>query len=292
MSNFGILTLATPNDYRKAIGLALSIRVSNPGVRIAVACSPKTAALVSPYFDIIVDENPKLRGFEHKVHLDEYTPFETTFFFDSDILIFRPLQEIVDSWGSQPYLACGIYTTDGFSSFGQDRVNVLNKIGKKRLVTIDGAGHTLFRMPQSREIFQLAREITANYRDYAGDARYADEDVMNIAMTIMGYEPTPHGDFFSRYLSAKNGTMDMDASIGKCRFEAVVYNRMQEPHMMHFACNEAPFQHYRQLKLLFDKFGVDTSGLLKIAIDDFYTNEINWPLRRIAKNLIKRISGN
>ena len=163
MSTFGILTLATPNDYRKAIGLALSVRVSNPGVQIAVACSPRVGKLVAPYFDIIVDENRSLRGFEHKVHLDEYTPFETTFFFDSDILIFRPLQEIVDSWGDQPYLACGIYTTDGFSSFGQDKVKVLKKLGKEKLVTIDGAGHALFRTPQSKEIFDLAREVTARW---------------------------------------------------------------------------------------------------------------------------------
>jgi len=288
MSNFGILTLATPGDYRKAIGLALSLRVSNPEVQIAVACSPRTAALVSPYFDIVVDENPKLKGFEHKVHLDEYTPFDTTFFFDSDILIFRPLQDMVDSWGDQPYMACGIYTSDGFSSFGQDRTQVLKKIGRDRLVTIDGAGHALFRTPECSEIFTLAREITAGYKEYGGDARYADEDVMNIAMTILDYKPTPHGDFFSRHLSAKKGTIDMDASQGKCRFDAVVYNRMQEPHIMHFACNEAPFEHYRQLKLLFDKFGVDTSGLLKIAIGDFYTNEINWPLRKFVKRLIGR----
>ena len=53
------------------------------------------------------------------------------FFFDSDILIFRPLDDIVAAWGSQPYLACGYYTTNGFSSFGQDRAKVLKKIGKE-----------------------------------------------------------------------------------------------------------------------------------------------------------------
>ena len=64
---------------------------------------------------------------------------------------------------------------------------------------------------------------------------------MNIAMTILDYTPVPNGDFFSRHLSAKKGTMDMDASVARCRFEAVVYDRIQEPHMMHFADNEAPF---------------------------------------------------
>ncbi len=286
MKTFGILTLATPKDYQKAIGLALSVRLTNPGVPLAVACSSRTRPLIEPYFDIIVDEKPELRGFVHKIHLDQYTPFERTFFFDSDILIFRSLQDVVDNWGDQPYMACGGYTTDGFSSFGQDRAGVLRKIGRERLVTIDGAGHCLFRKSECRDIFELGREITANYQEYAGDARYADEDVMNIAMTILDYLPTPHGDFFSRYLSARKGTMEMDASQGRCRFESVAYNRPQEPHMMHFACNEAPFAYYRQLKLIYEKFGVDTAGLLKTAADDYYDTRINWPLRKFVKRLL------
>jgi len=60
---FGILTLATEKDYLKAIGLALSVRVSNPGVPIAVACSSKVQQLLNPYFDILVDDNPDLHAF-------------------------------------------------------------------------------------------------------------------------------------------------------------------------------------------------------------------------------------
>ena len=89
---FGILTLATPDDYRKAIGLALSLRVSNPGVPTAVACSPKLSTRLAPYFDRVIDEDPTLRGFVHKVHLDRYSPFDDTFFFDSDVLVFRDLK--------------------------------------------------------------------------------------------------------------------------------------------------------------------------------------------------------
>ena len=288
MNNFGILTLATRNDYLKAIGFALSVRVSNPDVPIAVACPANTTALVKSYFDITVEQNPNYRGFEQKIHLDEYSPFDTTFFFDSDILIFRSLEEIVVNWGKQPYLACGHYTTDGFSSFNQDRTKVLAKIGKGKLVTIDGAGHALFRKPDCKQIFDLARQITANYKEYAPGARFADEDVLNIAMTLLDYQPAPYGDFFSRHLSAKKGTMDMDASQGRCRFDAVVYDRLQEPHMMHFANNEAPFAHYRQLKLLYQKFGVDTSGLLKQALADFYINEIEWPLRGFIKKVLHK----
>lgn len=79
--DFGALTLATPADYQKAIGLALSLRVSNPGVPVAVACSPKVRPLVAKYFDYTIDDDPTISGFMHKLHLDRYSPFKETFFF-------------------------------------------------------------------------------------------------------------------------------------------------------------------------------------------------------------------
>src|SRR6476659_3591148 len=100
---FGILTLATPNDYLKAIGLALSVRVSNPGVPIAVACSPRVMPLVKPYFDVVVEEKAGLRGFVHKVYLDQYSPFDETVFFDSDVLVFRSVLPYVAEWRQHAY---------------------------------------------------------------------------------------------------------------------------------------------------------------------------------------------
>ena len=284
--SFGVLTLATPNDFQKAIGLALSVRVSNPGVPIAVACSPKVRPLLQQHFDHVIDEDPTLRGFVHKVHLDRYSPFDETFFFDSDVLVFRPLNEILDSWRVQPYGACGVYVTGGFSTFNLDRTRVLKKIGKERLVMIDGAGHAYFRKPDCKAVFDLARQITADFKEWAGDIRYADEDVVDIAMTLLGLEPYPHGEFCSRYLSAKKGTLEMDASKGICTFIEVSTGQRHRPHMMHFAANEAPFAYSSQLKRLFKAFGVDTKGLMQTAIEDFYTSEIKWPLKTAIKRLV------
>lgn len=286
--SFGVLTLATPNDYQKAIGLALSLRVSNPGVPTAVACSPAVGKLLEPYFDHIIEEDATLRGFVHKVHLDRYSPFQETFFFDSDVLLFRPLSEVLDEWRKHPYTACGIYATEGISAFGLDKAQVLKHIGKERLVQIDGAGHAFFRKPECREIFDLAREITANYAEYAGNIRYADEDVMNIAMTMLGISPMPHGDFFSRHLSAVKGTMDMDASAGRCRFVAVVTGQTQEPHMMHFAADEAPFAYMQQLRRLFRHFGLNEKGLLRMALSDFYGLQIKGAIKTSVKGAIRK----
>jgi hypothetical protein len=283
---FGILTLATPRDYRKAIGLALSLRVSNPGVPVAVACSPKLRASLAPYFDQVIDEDPTLRGFVHKVHLDRYSPFEDTFFFDSDVLVFRDLRSITDAWGGQPYNACGVLREDGLSAFGLDRAAVCRKLGKKRLVTIDGAGHAFFRKPGCAPIFERAREVTLNYRDYAGDIRYADEDVMNIVLTMMDIQPRPVWDFFSRHLSAKPGTLRIDAVNGRCEMLERSSGKVLTPYMMHFAANEGPFTYARELRKLFLKFGADPSALYRIAIADFWELEVRWRVGRWARRLL------
>src|SRR6185437_188872 len=278
MMSFGVLTLATRGDYLKAIGLALSLRVSNPGVPLAVACAPHVRPYVERYFDLCVDENPGLRGFVHKIHLDRYSPFEETFFFDSDVLVFRPLKAVLNAWRGQPYGACGRYASDGISPFGLDTKAVLKKIDRKTLVQIDGAGHAYFRKPECVAVFDLAREIAADYKSYAGDIKFADEDVMNITMSMLNLRPMPHFDFWSRPLSAK-GKIDIDAAIGKCSFVFVDTGERQEPVMMHFAANEAALLYFRQLKRLFNKFEVSTEGLAEQAFKDFYLRELKWPIK-------------
>ncbi|MES2583335.1 MAG: hypothetical protein V4627_11515 [Pseudomonadota bacterium] len=283
--DLGILTLATPSDYKKAIGLALSARVSNPGLPLAVACSPKLASTLKPHFDFVIEENPALRGFVHKVHLDKYSPFKDTFFFDSDVLLFRDLKPIAQQWANQPYTACGKYLREGHSAFGLDRAQVLKKIGKQELVVIDGAGHAFFRKPDCFAVFDLAREITDKHLEYAGNIKYADEDVMDIAMTMLNLAPAPEADFFSRYVSAAPGTMSMDATQGRCTYVATKTGQVTAPHMMHFAANEAAFQYAWQLHRLFKVASVSSSGLLMDAVNDFYTRSIAWPVKARLKRL-------
>lgn len=285
---FGVLTLATPNDYRKAIGLALSVRVSNPGVPVAVACSPKVRPLVQPYFDVVVDERDGLRGFVHKVYLDEYSPFDDTFFFDSDVLVFRDLRPQAELWEGQPYTACGLYRGDGVTGSGFDRKRVADKLGKPSLVVIDGAGHAYFRKPDCFQVFDLAREVTANYRDYVGDIRYMDEEVLSIVLTRLGLKPGDYGDFFARFLSAVPGTLEIDAANGHCQLVERATRRVMRPTMMHFAMNEGPFTYARELRRLFKKFGADPSGLYATAVGDFWETEVKWRTKGFVKKLIGR----
>ena len=284
--NFGVLTLATQNDYLKAIGLSLSLRVSNPDIPTAVAFSGKIRDKLEPYFDHVIEQDASWVGFAQKVNLDKYSPFELTIFFDSDILVFRELWPFLETWGGYPYAVCGLYQTSGFSDFGLDRKAMLQRLNKDRFVVIDGAGHGLFRKPDCFEVFEKAREITLNFQEYVGNIRYADEDVIAIVMTAMDIPPVPYGDFFSRYLSAVPGTLDMDARIGRCKFIAADTGKLCEPCMMHFASNEAPIAYTMQLIKLFNHFGVPTDGLFRLGVEDFYDRHIKLPLH-IQKSKFK-----
>jgi hypothetical protein len=227
--------------------------------------------------------------FLHKVHLDRYSPFDETFFFDADVLVFRPLHELVESWSSQPYTACGTYVSSGTSAFGLNRDKVLRKIGRSELVCIDGAGHAYFKKPNCSTLFELARDIARDYENYAGRIRFADEDAMDIAMTILELEPMPPGDFWSRYCTGESGSVKMDASQGVCTLRDAVSGQLVRPHMMHFAANEAPLVYYGQLRRLFAKFGVPTTGLAAMTAKDFYLREIRWPVGRYVKSFGKSI---
>jgi hypothetical protein len=286
-TSFGILTLASPGDYLKAIGLALSLRASNPGIPTAVACAKELHDRLRPFFDYVIEERPGLRGFVHKVYLDEYTPFDTTFFLDSDILCFRPLIPYVDTWGNPVYSACGRYYFGGVSAFGLDRTALMQRMGFEKLVVIDGAGHALFRKAASRELFDLARQITANYKDYGGDIAYADEDVMSIAMTMLQLEPLPYRDFFSRYMSARKGTLEIDASRGLCRYISTITDETYAPCIMHFAANEAPLAYTRELMRLFRANGVPTTGLVQLGMHDFWNSHVKPRLRAVKQRIAR-----
>lgn len=279
---FGILTLATKTDYVKAIGLALSLMKSNPAVERAVACDPSIFPLLKDFYHYLIPEVKGLKGFAHKVYLDKYTPFKKTLFFDSDILVFRDVRPFLDQWPNVPFSSCGKYVVDGFSSFGFDRKAILEKLGKERLVCIDGAGHSVFVLPDAKLVFDRAREITDNYSQYVGNIKYADEDVMNYVMTEMDIPPAENvPEFFSRYLSIKRGTLKIDLIKPYCGFVEISLNRWYEPCMMHFAANEAPYNYFRFLRVLFSHKKVPVRLLVSPFMKDFFDTHLRPILRKL-----------
>jgi hypothetical protein len=283
-NDFGVLTLATKGDYLKAIGLALSLRVSNPGLPTAVACHPDLFPFLKPYFSHLIEEVKGLKGFAHKVFLDRYSPFRQTLFLDSDVLVFQDLKRHIERWPHQSYTACGVMKREGVSLFGLRRDLVLERLNLVEMVCIDGAGHAYFEKPACHAVFERARHVTENYPEFGNGAVYADEDAMNIVMTELGMQPAPYNSFFSRYLSAKKGTLKMNAGQGVCSFVAADTGQDFSPCMMHFAADEAPLAYGYQLQCLYAKFSVSGRGLWKMVAGDMYKSQLKPKVRRLVEN--------
>ena len=166
---------------------------------------------------------------------------------------------------------------------------MIRKLGRERMVMIDGAGHALFTKPGCAAVFDTAKQVTRDYREIAGDIPYADEDVLSIVMTMLDLRPAPYGDFFSRHLSARPGTIRMDASRGECEFISNDTGEPFAPCMMHFAANEAPVAYSRQLIKLFRRFGVPTQDLLVQALKDLFETKVRWRLGAAARRLRRAV---
>lgn len=87
--NIGLLTMAFGADkyLRQAETLAMSIRRNMPGYKIAIVTD---RADPGPLFDIVVPMRPVLEaGTVLKTDMYDYSPFEETFFIDSDCVVAR-----------------------------------------------------------------------------------------------------------------------------------------------------------------------------------------------------------
>ena len=83
----------------------------------------------------------------------------------------------------------------------------------------------------------------------------------------------------------KKGTLNMDASIGKCSFKLAESGEPLEPCIMHFAANEAPLSYTLQLFKLYKKNRSPTRGLFKLGALDVWERYIKSPLHRMLKKM-------
>ena len=206
----GVITLAIPKDYKKAIALALTLKEHTPKLPISIVCPEVLKSEVEPFFDQVIIERSDLKGFEHKLYLDEYSPYEKTFFFDADILIIKDIMPIIDKWVGSAYAVRGKLATKGVSSFGLDREHTLALLKKEQFSVIDGAGHAYFEKPACKEVFDLARVILTEYPKYQAD-RFADEDALGIAMTILGISPKENDGFLGSPCCSINNSFKIDS---------------------------------------------------------------------------------
>lgn len=281
MTDQGVLTLANQHDYLKAVGLAFSIRRTTPGMPIALVSSPKVAKIIGKFFDRVEEENKELRGWEHKLFLDQYSPFKKTLFLDADILVFKNLRILFSEWKNKGFAVAGGFRDSGKSYFGLDRKAVLEKIQKPKLVFIEGAGHYYFEKPDCLPVFEKAREILHDYSAYVRTDRIADEDVMAITMTLLDIAPADRPYLVSRTIFAKRGTLKIDALNSQCSFIDKRLGERQEPFFVHFLAGgmDAPILYARELERLFRANGIKPRLLWWVYPLFFQLRTIWWKFK-------------
>lgn len=282
--DFGVLTLATKRDYIKAVAMACSLRETTPGVPICIVCTQEIADIVGKYFDHVVIERSGIKGFAHKILLDQYSPFKKTFFIDADMLVYKDIRPMIDHWDEKRYAAGGSITTNKISSFGLNQEYVLKKNNKVNFSDISGAGHAYFEKPYCNEVFELGRKIMDNYTAYANPCRFADEDVMGIAMTMLDIVPVSPTGYFGMPNHAVKWTFKTNVLKKECSYIDGVYGQI-EPTAVHFAAMQRPFVYAREQSRLLKKNKITIKGLWKKAWIEYYTTCIFWPAAAFRRKI-------
>ncbi len=291
--SFGVLTMAVQDDYLKAIGLSLSFKLNNGDIPISIVCNKKIKNELSGYFDSVIIEKDNVHGFQHKIFLDEYSPYTETLFLDADMLVFKSVMIFIKKWKSYPYIAQGRYSTEGVSSFGLETKQVLKMTSRNKMPNISGAGHSYFKKPECNHIFLKAREIMNDYESYGKNLRFADEDIMNIAMSMCDYPVYERRDFMAMPGHASKNTLKIDILKQDCRLFSRKYGRI-EPCVLHFAARQYPFMYLRELIALYKNAGIYNkfrNKLFKSAILDYWTTKFEWNIKRLYKkslNIFKK----
>jgi len=284
----GVITLAIPKDYKKAIALALTLKEHTPKLPISIVCPEVLKSKVEPFFDQVIIERSDLKGFEHKLYLDEYSPYEKTFFFDADILIIKDIMPIINKWAGNPYAVRGHLATEGLSSFGLDRKFALGIIRKEGFVVIDGAGHAYFEKPDCKVVFDKAREILGQYDIYQTKS-FADEDAVAIAMTMLGIKPMENNGFLGSPWCSINNSFVINTDNSICIYDDLIHG-VVEPYIVHFPTFAYPLIYARELRRTYKRNNIKVGGIWFQAIKEIFIFNIFWPALSFRRKLMNATS--
>lgn len=285
--NNGILTMCYEADWHKAIGLSLCLRARKSDHPTAVVAPVTLRSKLEPYFDHFIPERNDLKGFSHKIYLDEYSPFQKTLFIDADMLVFRDPQELFERWDGQPYMARGRPETSTTSSFGLSRGEILKMLNKDVFACIDGAGHAYFEQPNCKSIFSRSRDILANYNKWAPGARVADEDILGIVMTEANISPDQDKNIVGFPKAVKKYINVLDAAASSCEYIDLNGDHLS-PILMHFPRDMTPLMYHLQLRKL-DKHCHSKTGIpwIRLGMTEWARSVAVYAVKKRLKKLLK-----
>ncbi len=252
-SPFGVLTVAFgPRRYKmQAIALAQSLQLHNPAWPRACVTDDLNDADLKKWFQILVPYRPEYgKGFYQKLYFDHYTPFQQTLYIDSDCLVVRDMQFLVDRLrGNYGFTPLCVKATSGW--WYMDVAKQIERMRMKDFLPKFNGGVFWFEdTPEGHRVFRKARQMAAVDKRLnifeLGDW-FNDEPVYAVAL---GYLHAPvYLDYDRTGMNTPaefTDPFELNILEGRChfRYEGQIYNSS----VAHFFGNYTSSYHYLREK--------------------------------------------
>jgi hypothetical protein len=243
----GVITLAfgAPKYVDMAKDLARSMALNSPRVTRAIATDSRDPELNDLFHHICQVPNEVLRakGLESKLFLDRVSPFEETFFLDSDTLVFAELDDLWDRFTGRSFAPVG--KTQLQSDWFADPKRIQQEFGFEKFASFNGGLYYFRRDDLSAKIFDTARQLRDRY-DELGMARLSggisEEPIYCLAMSMNRLAPVSKDQ--GPVMSVVRGKAVLDVLTGK-RLVTLADGTVVEPHVVHF-CSRRSWYGYRR----------------------------------------------
>lgn len=251
---FGILTVAFgPMRYKKqAVALAQSLKLHNPTWPRACVTENVDDPYLSQWFNILIPYRPDYgKGFYQKLYFDQYSPFQKTLYIDSDCLVTRNLDFLVErlegKYGFTPLV-------EELATEGWWYMDIAKTVQRMRMAEsmpkFNGGVFWFEDTPEGRKVFRKARQLAAVDKRLSilelGDW-FNDEPVYGI---VLGYLHSPvYVDQDGTGMSTPAHQEDpFDLNVLEGRASYHYKGREFKPTVAHFFGNYTSSYHYLREK--------------------------------------------
>ena len=248
MATEGFITIAygKPEYIRMAKAVVMSYRLFKPTRPFTVITDADNRDELAKHFDTVVLLNPEYgNGVVQKLHLDLYTPYDTTVFIDSDCLFLKNPEIVWNCYAVGDFVMRGWRYLTGSTDyeakepylFLRDVAETCRLEGISRIPHFNSGIMSWKKSAHAQKIFDDAREIYAR-RDRLGftafkNAPLADEPVFAIAMEKNDTELLPWDDVNGQETTiGMNDVFGLDLLSGETRFEKA--GKTKSPGVIHF----------------------------------------------------------
>lgn len=245
----GIITLALGNAVYldMARDLAHSLRLHCGQIPRALVTDSRCPVLASLYDIVIPAKAEHGMGFIQKLHLNSYSPFDTTLFIDADSLVTRNLEFIWEMCRDTQLGYAGEVRTDG-DWHGACIAAVCSRIGRNWLATLN-SGMLCFESGEITDsIFERARRVLQNDYETLGFASFrndkADEAGLAVALSEHQIRPLDDQGRTMRTPIGIEGPMQINILRGLCKF--VKRGQLVSPAIVHFATWQSHPLYFRE----------------------------------------------